>query len=345
MTTKRAMFEEDWSFCRESLERHSRTFAIPIRMLPALLDRAVTCSYLLCRIADTVEDTPDWDTPTKSQLYRLLQDAVDGQLAAQDFASAVQSTPGGDPAERTLLMGLGRVLSVFGELPDGLQRVCRERVVELIGGMMIYSRRRAGSDGIRCLESTADLDRYCYFVAGVIGRLLTDAFLHELPMIDEAAARAMRTHAEQFGAGLQLVNILRDLSADLQRGVCFVPRSSFERAQLAPAELCNPQYRRQARAMLDELFTKARAHLLAAFEYALAIPASSVQIRNFCLVPLWLAVATLQQCASDQRLLQSGETVKLSRQRVMELIEQCVRCAADDEGLRASFTRLNEFAV
>ena len=34
----------------------SRTFALTIPQLPADLRTAVTCAYLLCRIADTIED-------------------------------------------------------------------------------------------------------------------------------------------------------------------------------------------------------------------------------------------------------------------------------------------------
>jgi farnesyl-diphosphate farnesyltransferase len=269
------MLAEDWSFCCESLDRHSRTFSIPIKLLPPLLGRTITCAYLLCRVADTVEDTPDWDNVAKQRLYRALLDAVDGELSAEPFVAALEQLAGGDPAERTLLLGLGRILNVLADLPTPLQRVCRERVGELIGGMMIYSRRPAGEDGLRCLDSMADLDRYCYFVAGVIGRLLTDTFVLGIEEIPERALRVLRDNAEQFGAGLQLVNILRDLCADLERGVCFVPRALFERTGAQPRELCSPGCEPQMRSMLRELFDKARAHLDEALEYTNDIKASA----------------------------------------------------------------------
>ena len=43
-------------FGREVLPAVSRTFALSIRVLPGTLGRAVLTAYLLCRIADTVED-------------------------------------------------------------------------------------------------------------------------------------------------------------------------------------------------------------------------------------------------------------------------------------------------
>jgi farnesyl-diphosphate farnesyltransferase len=338
------MFADDWTFCRDALERHSRTFAIPISLLPPPLEKTVTCAYLLCRIADTVEDTPEWDGAPKQGLYRALQDALQDETRCDEFCASVEGLSGGDPAERSLLLGLPRVLRVFAELPQALQEICRERVDELIGGMMIYSRRRAGADGVRCIESMPDLERYCYFVAGVIGRLLTEAFVFTLQDVPERQLRVLRATAEQFGAGLQMVNILRDLRADLQRGVCFVPRSLFDRAGIAPAQLCNPDHAHGVHGMLGELFVRARTHLDAAFEYTLAIPNAAPAIRNFCLVPLWLAVATLELCRSEPGLLTLETPVKLSRERVMELIKECVSASSDDRRLRESFELLDGFA-
>src|SRR5260221_1129906 len=41
----------------------SRTFALTIPQLPPSLRTAVTCAYLLCRIADTIEDEPALSPP------------------------------------------------------------------------------------------------------------------------------------------------------------------------------------------------------------------------------------------------------------------------------------------
>src|SRR5258708_22218288 len=52
----------------------SRTFALTIPQLPAGLRTAVTCAYLLCRIADTIEDEPALSPPeTLAFLQRLSE--------------------------------------------------------------------------------------------------------------------------------------------------------------------------------------------------------------------------------------------------------------------------------
>src|SRR6185503_20181429 len=49
--------QTDAAFCREMLLKVSRTFALCVRFLPPKVSYAVLVAYLLCRIADTIEDT------------------------------------------------------------------------------------------------------------------------------------------------------------------------------------------------------------------------------------------------------------------------------------------------
>ena len=48
--------DQNIEYCRSILPKVSRTFAPTIRMLPGQLNLTVMVAYLLCRIADTVED-------------------------------------------------------------------------------------------------------------------------------------------------------------------------------------------------------------------------------------------------------------------------------------------------
>ena len=48
----------DEAYQDEILPHVSRTFALTIPQLPAALRTPVTSAYLLCRIADTIEDEP-----------------------------------------------------------------------------------------------------------------------------------------------------------------------------------------------------------------------------------------------------------------------------------------------
>ena len=84
----------------------------------------------------------------------------------------------------------------------------------------------------------SDLDSYCYYVAGVVGEMLTELFCGYSPAV-AAAAGALRDLAPSFGQGLQMTNILKDFWEDRSRGACWLPQEVFARhgvdlAQLTP---------------------------------------------------------------------------------------------------------------
>ncbi len=72
---------------------------------------------------------------------------------------------------------------------------------------------------IQRYETFAELYRYCYRVASVVGL----ACIHIWGFRDEAAKR----HAEAAGIAFQLTNILRDLSEDSARGRIYLPRADL----------------------------------------------------------------------------------------------------------------------
>jgi phytoene/squalene synthetase len=332
------MPSSDWSFCKLALAQHSRTFAIPIAMLQTPLEQGVTAAYLLCRIADTVEDNPEASASDRERLFRLLLDVMDGSRDCAEFVDACASVAGFTSNELHLMAGLPRVLNVFREAPG--HEDAGRWIAELIRGMAIYAQRKPDiSDGIMALTTLSDLDRYCYFVAGAIGHLLSELFSAQLALSTSARLH-LQQFAEGFGRGLQLVNILRDMSTDLQRKVCFVPRAELARWDLTPSDIVNPACALRVRNALEPLFQLAERSLAEALEYVLAIPAQARDVRSFCLVPLWLAVATLRQCQADERLLNPSERVKLSRSQVGALITECTALAGDEAALRRAFGKL-----
>ena len=61
----------------------SRTFALTIPQLPSDLSRSVTNAYLLCRVADTIEDEPQIAPPDTLLYMERFSDAVAGVADAQ----------------------------------------------------------------------------------------------------------------------------------------------------------------------------------------------------------------------------------------------------------------------
>ncbi len=315
------------------LQGVSRTFALTIPQLPPQLRRAVGNAYLLCRIADTIEDDAGLDAQTKraysERFIRIVEGAEDAALFAADLAPRLARMTPAD--ERDLIANTAAVIRVTHDFnPD--QRRAMARCVRIMARGMADFQEQETLDGLPDLET---MDRYCYFVAGVVGEMLTDLFCDYSPEI--AARRERLTElAVSFGQALQMTNILKDIWEDRRRGACWLPRSvfaarGFDLRRLAPGS-SDPGWQ----AGLGDLIAVARGHLEDALTYTLLLPAHEAGLRRFCLWALGMAVLTLRRIDA-RRDFSSGQEVKISRRAVRLTVlatSVAVRC---DTALRLLF--------
>ena len=290
----------------------SRTFALTIPQLPPGLRIAVTSAYLLCRIADTIEDEPALSPPeTLAYLQRfsavLLGDANPAALAREVAERLSDQTL---PTERELVSNMGRVIAVMSRLNEP-QRVEIHRCVELMcSGMPRFQ----FSASLKGLARSSDLDDYCYYVAGVVGEMLTDLFCDYSPEIARNRP-ALSAMAASFAEGLQMTNILKDVWEDRARGACWLPQEVFARHGIDLADVSSEPFDPRFAAGFRELVGVAHAHLRNALEYTLLIPNKETGIRRFCLWAIGLAVLTLRKIERNPRFT-AGAQVKVTRRAV-----------------------------
>ncbi len=70
----------------------SRTFALTIPQLPPALSIPVTSAYLLCRIADTIEDEPALSAPETLAFLQRFSAVVGGSGGSRGAWRAIWST-------------------------------------------------------------------------------------------------------------------------------------------------------------------------------------------------------------------------------------------------------------
>jgi len=330
--------QTDWDFCAARLRGVSRTFSRPIEVLPGDLRKAVTCGYLLCRIVDAIEDNDSFTIDDRDERYRSFHEVVHDGANPSGFERSWLGVDGSPPQEIELCSHIGRVMSVLGTVPGEMRVAVLRWVTEMARGMQIYSHRSADRDGIIAPSTSDDLQRYCYFVAGTVGHMLTDLFTLEMDLEPESpSAERLAEHAEAFGTGLQLVNILKDITDDLHRGWSFVPRSLCRAAGLRNRELADPERRSAAHRAVLPLFDLSRVNLDRALDYALAVPVEHREIRLFCLLPLWLAVKTIGLAYGNDAMFTVDRQVKVSREDVEDVIARCTLRCGEDTLLRADY--------
>lgn len=332
LSTASAIAEAE-AYQAKALGAVSRTFAFTIPQLPGDLRKVVTNAYLVCRIADTLEDEPALSAVDKAYLQERFLAVLRGEEGAQGFAAQVTPllSPATLPEERALMANTPLVVRCTHRLDLPQQQALIKCVSIMCRGMSHYQ-GRASLEG---LADQSELDRYCYHVAGVVGEMLTELFCEHSGDIRGRRAE-MLALAPSFGEGLQLTNILKDLWDDRRRGVCWLPRREFFELGVDVASLVPGRGGPAFVAALRYLVGIAHAHLRNALRYALMVPAEEVGIRRFCLWAIGLAALTLRRIVV-RPTYGTGQEVKVSRRTVKAVIASTRLATRHDRALRLLF--------
>lgn len=294
----------------------SRTFALTIPQLPAGLRVPVGNAYLLCRIADTIEDVPHLAPQRKEYFHAAFVDAVAGDFPAERFAQGLLPELAGQatPDEIGVIEHTPAILAITHGL-NPRQRAAMERCIRIMSRGMADFERNASRRGLRDLS---EMERYCYHVAGVVGEMLTELFCDYSPAIDRHRDQ-LQGLAVAFGQGLQMTNILKDAWDDWERGISWLPAQMFERAGLELETLQPGMHDPRFRRVLQALVGIAGEQLQHALDYTLLIPRQETGIRRFCLWAIGLALLTLRNIQHRPDYA-GGADVKVSRRHLKATI-------------------------
>ncbi len=323
----------DDEYQKHILQGVSRTFALTIPQLPPALYKAVGNAYLLCRIADTIEDDPDLSAELKHTYARRFVEIVAGGASAERFAQELSPLLAlrTSTAERDLVRNTARVIRITRGFSEN-QRATMLRCVTIMANGMTFFQENKNPNG---LTDVSHLDSYCYHVAGVVGEMLTDLYCEYSAEISMNRDRLLEL-AVSFGQGLQMTNILKDIWEDRARGACWLPQDIFSSHGFDLKDLSRERYDSSFGAGLERLIGIAHGHLRNALAYTLLIPRHEKGIRKFCLWALGMALLTLRKIDRN-RAFRSGREVKISRRAVRATIVATDLTAGSDATLRFLF--------
>lgn len=259
------------------LKTTSRTFFIPISLLPSGLQEAVTSAYLCMRAIDQIEDHPGLDNALKAKLLRSISTALQaGHQASteKDFAAGLEDYHT-DLEEVSLRLGEWALLA-----PDAIAPRIWDATAAMADRMAYWAERNWR------IDTVADLDCYTFSVAGSVGLLLSDLWA----WYDNTSTNRMQ--AIGFGRGLQSVNILRNSHEDRQRGVDFFP----------------PGW------TTADMHAYAHRNLVLADMYTTNLPNGPA--KTFCRIPLALAQGTLTALSAGKAKLSRDDVLSIIQKLV-----------------------------
>lgn len=254
------------------LKLTSRTFYIPIKLLKPTLRETVASAYLCMRAIDEIEDHESLDIVVKQKLLDETSVLLKGDFNQEKYIQLLA------PYKEVLPEVTLRLGDWIRFCPEGIV----EKVTDSTSIMATGMAKWAGKEWQ--VKTQEDLDDYTYYVAGLVGVMLSDIW----EWYD--GTETDRDLAIGYGRGLQAVNVLRNKDEDAERGVRFFP-DNWTR---------------------DDMFAYASENLAKADEYMKDIKTRNISL--FCKIPLRLAKRTL-------KALKTGKE-KMSRQEVEETVDE-----------------------
>ena len=218
-------------------KREARNFYYAFLSLPTRQRHAM---YAFCREADDIADAASPVRADDSKSSVTPDPAADKRAQLALFHERLIAAANGAP-----------IVSRDVALADALQRFgidAADLAAVLHGLDMDLTLSR--------VQSEADLDRYCYHVASAVG-------LATLPVLTEGTPPSsdMRAAAVELGLGMQYVNVLRDVSEDLERGRIYLPRDMLDRFGVGESMLRDRAVNAPLRAALAYHSRRARSLL------------------------------------------------------------------------------------
>jgi len=305
------------------LEKVSRTFTLSIRILPDELRTYVGHAYLVCRLLDTLEDTPDILVAEKMKALDFAIDAIKSPDRLDEYAvyfSDLADTYDIKEWEKVLLRNSFHIFQCLLTFPEEVQRILRKWTVEMAEGMKKYA---FGKDKPEVqLEKLDNLEEYTYYVAGTVGELLTGLYAQPRYGIADKQLNIMKKNSIPFGKALQFVNIIKDSRGDIEEGRCFIPADLLQKYGCELHTFFEPKNLATSRKVYEELLERAKGYLDNAIEYIEQIPVKNWRIRLFCIWPVVLAYKTLREIEKRiPELITNPASIKMTRRDVKRSIK------------------------
>jgi farnesyl-diphosphate farnesyltransferase len=301
----------------------SRSFSLCIPLLPEIVKTQVKNFYLLCRYADSIEDS----TLTIKEKKYYFKNFIN-IIKTQNKKKLVNLNNKLLPhiickSDKIMIKNFVFVLEEFSSLDKKSQKISMKWLTKMIKGMEKYSKKE--------IQDFKDLNNYCYFVAGTVGLYLTDIFEYKFNLKKN---KALVKKAKDFGLLLQKVNIIRDFSKDYKEGRVFWPKKLFEKNKITKHCVFNESNSITRKKILKEMILSARKNVLSSFEYIQMLPANETSLRTFCAIPLFMAIPTLAKCANNDDIFNFDEKVKIDKKETLKIIYSIKKNIGNNEFIK-----------
>jgi len=316
---------DDLRWCHESVQGVSRTFALTVDVLDEPMSSYICLGYLVCRIADTVEDAAHIPPADQADILRTYDAVLDPEsdTDATAFVTAVEPHLPDEDAmtdDWAVVHDAPRVIGTFQDLPADVQGAIVPPARELVSGMAEFVERYDDDGGLR-IQTRGELEEYCYYAAGTVGNLITNLVTRHEVSADRS--RQLYDTAEEFGLLLQLVNISKDVYDDYTaEDNVYLPAEWLREEGVPQDGVIDDAHESGAASVVRRTAEFAGSFLDDAQTYLETVPLRDGNTLAAWAIPFLLAVGTLRELLTRPEDALSSTGVKISRQEVLAVVAE-----------------------
>jgi farnesyl-diphosphate farnesyltransferase len=224
---------------------------------------------------------------------------------------------------------------IYAQLPSADRISINEWASTLADGMALVTNLDDDSffttqHQIRLPLTAVEYNLYCFYVAGTVGRMITELAITYYN-IEQPEARDLLSYSETCGRALQKTNIVKDFAKDLARGDSFLPAEWLQEINYAPLALSNVPFWWKKKVLLDVL-----SELDTSVNYVLNLPETAVGYRKAGLLMMLPAYQTcLLAARHHETLFTPAHAVKISRTTMAKCLLQAQTLATNNAGIQA----------
>jgi len=334
---------EQERYLETQMDRVSRSFAVVVKNIEQPLHAYLATAYLLCRIADNIEDCNhkrEWKLDRFTEFMALLDNPSNSDEVLTHWSSL--NWPNLNLYE-VHLMGLttGKLLwRIYSSFQYPVRAII-QRWVHIMADRMSHL-GEAGhqpvfteKNGIRVLLQKSDYDEYCYIVAGTVGLMATELAIHHYN-IDDGISQQLMDTSEICGRALQKTNILKDYAKDLKRKFSYIPADWLAEAGDTPLTLEGAP-----KSWVQFVIEDVLSELEIATDYVLALPERVYGYRIASLLCLLPALQTnLLAAQICDKLFTPQHEYKISRLTLSKCVGDARRMVGDNQQVQNYSDRL-----
>lgn len=300
------------------LKKTARSFYLSLAFLPQDFKKPIGLAYVLARLADDICDAKKIEQNTKTSFLEFFRQTITSknifdaknQFEVKNQLQKIQTNPSLKNSVKIWETSLSFLQTLSQNQQQNITWLLDQLTLAMQWDLNFFDKNK-----LNCVQNEDQLDKYCYQIAGVVGMFWMQMLE---PLLDNRGTHKNKIYewASDYGKGLQLINILKDISFDFQRGRVYLPQTDLKKWGLATEDIQYVQNYDRFWPIIQKYLLKSLQYLKNGSQIFYFLPKHLHAIYGSTVMPALIGLKSLDFLNGDHQLLSAHFPHKIKRSSV-----------------------------